>query len=296
MARIERELYVNDINFLIENKIPHTIKYVGRSHKLSSPIGTYEYVNDVISKRGMGFIKKVGSHILSKKTHKKIPKIDYRGLGLVRINVDGVKEEVYRNVVEVDLNKAYWVAAYRLGIIDHDLYNKGLEKNGKDFVYNKVELLASIGTMAKRVKERKFNGKKYLKSKVLIDSSQTKHIWDAVSYEVDKCMRNCMLSLGEDFYFYWTDAVFFRRTEKNIKKVQDLILANGFESKIVDISYISKKGDDIMVWAKKNHSKAKKPIRDADGNFGRTFVYIHSKNSIIEEIKQELESHGEIDL
>lgn len=295
MAKIERDLYVKDINFLIENKIPHTIKYVGRSHKISSALGTYSYVNDVITRQGMGFIRKVGSYILRESTYDKVPKLDYNGLGLIRINVDGVIEPVYNEVVEVDLNKAYWVSAYRLGVINKEIYEQGIEMVRGQYKYNKIELLASIGTMAKTIKERRFDGEKYSPSKILVDSKKTKHIWDAVSYEVDKCMRDCMVSLREDFLFYWTDAVFFKKSARNIARVQKIINENGFESKIVDLEYISKVNGNIVAWSKKNHSKAKKAIRDEKGNYGRTFVYIHEKASITQDIQKHLEKYGKID-
>jgi hypothetical protein len=117
------------------------------------------------------------------------------------------------NIVELDMDKAYWTAAHKLGVISSDIYNKGLDKQ-----YKKVGLLACLGSLAKDKRTRLYDGNSYSKSSIVTDSKETRFLWDAISFEVDKAIKDCAGSLGADFCFYWTDAIFLKNTQQILTK------------------------------------------------------------------------------
>jgi hypothetical protein len=216
--------------------------------------------------------------------------INYARKGLRRIDMSGVRSGiVYENVVEVDLNKAYWVAAKKLGVISEELYEKGLNSE-----FSKTELLSSIGALAKQVKERYFNGTRYLKSVVVIDSAKTRHIWDAVSWEVDKCMKECAVVLGKEFLFYWTDACLFVNNKTNNAAVRSIIKKHGFELKLIPVEYVEKVNGVTVVWTRENKSHAQKPRRDDRGNYAREFNYVESNLDFNKKINELINSNEKL--
>ena len=113
------------------------------------------------------------------------------------------------------------------------------------------------------------------------DSSETRHIWDAISFEVDKCMIACANELGKDFYLYWTDAIFFKNTRENLKKVKEIAGNHGFSGKIIPIVYAIGSQEKTIVYTKVNKSHAEMPIKDENGNYGREFtsnIQINTRN------------------
>ena len=126
----------------------------------------------------------------------------------------------------------------------------------------------------------------------LEDSAETRFLWDAISWEVDKLMKLLANHLGNEFLFYWTDAVFFIRTPKNITMVKEIIQSQGFDSETLELQYISvedKKGYEnekgIVAWTR--YKKWNGNIRDKDGNYGRCFPFgISSLEKILKWIEE----------
>lgn len=283
MAQIERKYYFDHIKFLVENKIQHTITFSGRSRKVKSGIGKSEFVNAQFSLKALGFIRRVRAHILNNKTYENVGKGEYRRLML--INMKGMNgKDMVTGAVEFDLNKAYWIGALKAGVISQDIYDEGIGKG-----LSKIELLATIGTMAKTVKQRYFDGENYGRSLVLTDSGLTRHIWNAVSWEVDKCMQDIASSLGSvGFLFYWTDAVFFKDSSRNREIVAHVAEKHGFSGKFIGLEYISGKGGHTVAWTKgmKGHAQEDNVLRDTAGNYGRVFVYVDARGSMMKEIME----------
>lgn len=287
MATIERKYYQEYIEFLIKNKIKHTITYTGRSYKVKSAIGNCEFINSVFSLKALGFMSKVRSHILKKETYKNVRDGEFKRMKLINMSGADASSKHFKNCVEFDLNKAYWRGALKAKVIDQDLYDEGINSG-----LTKIELLATIGAMAKTVRSRFFDGADYKKAVVLTDSEVTRHIWRAVSWQIDRCMQECAQVLAkEEFLFYWTDAVFFHNTVDNRRLVQSVVEKHGFDCKAVKIEYLSRnKHGQIIAWTKHNKSNAQdeQMLRDGYDNYGRVFVYVNNKKTVNQEIQEML--------
>ncbi len=157
-------------------------------------------------------------------------------------------------IIEVDKDKAYWSASYKLGIISKEIYDKGIEitKNTKDGDERKAKIsrLVALGTLAKEVKRREFNGDSYLRPKTIDDSSETKHIWHHICSEVDTVMRQCMKRLRSNFVFYWTDAIFLIPDRDNEEMVKKVIEEYGYTSKTVINAWYEFRPDACYVISK----------------------------------------------
>lgn len=256
------------IGLLEEQGVPHEIVYTNRTYKVTSELGKRTFTTKDIRKRGMAFIAKVRRHIDNSGVKDLIPKVDYVELGLVRYRFSKESRTGLKyGLIEFDLDKAYWRSARNLGVITEELYQEGLSSN-----FTKIELLATLGSLAKFKCSRMFDGKKYGRSVIVDDSSETRHIWDAISFAVDKCMIDCANELGKDFYIYWTDAIFFRNTKENLDKVRQIAEFHGFSGKVIPIAYAVGSQEKTTVYTKYNKSHAEMPLRDAKGNYGREFT------------------------
>lgn len=272
------------LDFLKSNNIPYSITYTNRTFKVVSEHGTRVFVSGEISKRGLGFMQKVKTHIKGNIESLSHLNKNYKDLGLKRMVFSDMKDGIHTGIREIDIDRAYWTSAWKLSIISSEIYQEGL--NGK---FKKVELLACLGALAKEKRRRYFDGYKLSRSEVIEDSSETKFLWDAISFYVDVAMSNCIHKLKNDFLFYWTDAAFIRYTKSSEKKVSQVLKEVGFSCKNIEIEYLNNdtKNKKIIVYTKKNKSNAENPIVDNRGLFGRVFVLVNDSapNQIVEKIK-----------
>lgn len=280
--RSNRKVY---IDFLRSNGIEHSITYTNRTFKVVSRFGTRVFMSGEISKRGLGFMQKVFNFVKKNVADLQHLNKDYEQLGLTRMLFNrNVKPGKYIGMIELDIDKAYWNAAHKLNIINDELHETGL-KNG----YTKVELLACLGGLAKDKRIRYWDGTRYSKGVQVYDSSETKFLWDAISFEIDEAIKSCAKKLGNSFFFYWTDAIFLQKTKQNISIVEKTLKEHGFTCKQVQIEYIVYNPDQrqVLAFSKENKSHAKEPLRDSQGNFGRIFTMVtgQDKARLIQRIK-----------
>jgi len=297
MANLLNKDYRVYLDFLKSNNIPHTITYTSRTHSVDSALSKMVFSGGTIKLKGMNLIRKVNKHVTEKLESLKHLDIDYVALGLTRFDynkkeVDVTRDIRFNRVVEIDLKKAYWVSAYKLGIIDEEIFEFGME-GLKSKSISKIELLAALGSLAKRKSKMTYNvERKVYAREVVEDSAETRFLWDAISWEVDKLMKLLANHLGNEFLFYWTDAVFFVRTAENIGMVKEIIVGEGFESETLELQYISvedKRGFEnekgIVAWTR--YKKGSGSIRDNDGNYGRCFPFgISSLDKILKWIEE----------
>ncbi len=114
------------------------------------------------------------------------------------------------DVYEVDLKNAYWDTAFKMGLFDQDIYNKGLQ-------VSKKSRLAAIGTLAKRESVVVFNGKTY-EQPPDIRSVQTEFLWHTISHKIGRLMAKAARRAGHDFLFFWVDAIFIRGHQREAVK------------------------------------------------------------------------------
>lgn len=113
---------------------------------------------------------------------------------------------VFENCYEIDLNSAYWESAKRLGIINEDVYKRGLS------ISKKVRLMA-LGNLAKRPINMFFDGKKYTSSRTP-QPPTAKYFFACADY-TDNVISS-VFDRNIDFcLFYWIDALFVRSEIKD---------------------------------------------------------------------------------
>ncbi len=127
---------------------------------------------------------------------------------------------VFKDYIEIDMKSAFWVTAYRLGIINKEIFDKGMygyiDKNGEKVYISKKSRLAAIGTLAKRYRDFEFDGVNLTKHPP-VESKLTEFLWDEVCYQTGKVMYKAgkiaeksgkINGTDTGFAFGWVDALF----------------------------------------------------------------------------------------
>lgn len=182
------------------------------------------------------------------------------------IKVNNFNNAIYkRDIWEVDLTAAYWNLAFKYRFINKGIYLKGLNmdddgnlikpiKNKYGNVYNHVSKMArliALGNLAKIKTHFYFDGFKYMVPRSE-RSDKTENIFFKVSMETDSIMKMLSMIAGDDYLFYWVDAIYVK-SERALNLVCDYITNEvGMNFKITKIYKLLKTSSYVMVWDENN--------------------------------------------
>lgn len=115
-----------------------------------------------------------------------------------------------------DLNHAYWRIAYLKGIITEKTYISGLDDDCKQL------RLASISVLGRhKIFDYYENGKKIRKEVLQNEIPELKNIFKMIRNTCWHYMSEVSELLGDDFFSWKTDCIYYANSPENIKKVQN---------------------------------------------------------------------------
>lgn len=124
-------------------------------------------------------------------------------------------------ITATDLDHAFWRIAYNLGIISEKTYQLGLNLKSKEI------RLASLSTIGMGKEYTKINDvKNGKKSLVLNRNDNFMNVYRLIRYTCYKYMRTLSKMLANDFIVYKTDCIYYKKTNDNIKIVNDFFEKN----------------------------------------------------------------------
>lgn len=141
------------------------------------------------------------------------------------------------DVVEVDINGAYWESAHQLGYIPGDIY-KSADKVGK-----KVRLI-SLGVLGKKTVITQFKPpydqiiqrERYEKTRVF---------WDNIVFNLGESIREVTERYKPHIFGIWFDAIFC--TKASAGNIRRFLQRRGYETKIKPIrSYIVRPRNEVV--------------------------------------------------
>lgn len=214
---------------LKSEKKPFTIERTTSTILVRCELG--EYFN--LEKTGLKFkdlnlIKQVKDYCLNKKIKTNCNK---KIISYIQAN-SVLKNGIYKDVYEIDLNAAYWNFAYKRGFISKDIYLKGLKcsKKGR---------LVALGNLAKKKIIIEFDGQNFTRCFKEF-RSETENIFFKVSSDTDRIMTKCKFVSGSGFLFYWVDAIFLQG-EENFRRVCDFLKSEKVDFKTKKLIKIEKR-------------------------------------------------------
>lgn len=150
--------------------------------------------------------------------------------------------EVISDLIEIDINQAYWETAYMMGVISKEIFKKGLDMD-------KLVRLAALGSLAKKTEVWHYDGKDSFKKEKVINDQSTNNVWFAICQKVGDVMQEALKESGDDFMFYWVDAIFIKNNHSTAAKVTSVFNRNGYETKNKLIDRIEFMNNEFKVYS-----------------------------------------------
>jgi hypothetical protein len=151
-------------------------------------------------------------------------------------------------ITATDLDHAYWRIAFNLGIISEKTYKTGLNLKSKEI------RLASLSTIGMGKEYSKINTIKKGKNSLILNRDETlMNVYKLIRYTCYKYMRTLSKKLGKDFIGYKTDCIYYKKTNANIKLVNDFFEKNNLLCKQLHEKTPAHAGDKKQVVIKKTN-------------------------------------------
>lgn len=214
---------------LHKQKMDYVLKVGGSSYELKSLLFKDKaYNNSKLSMKDLQFVKKVKRYIVKNEIY--VNFLDqYFPSDISYMDVNPVlQNKKFTNVVEIDVNEAYWKTAYLMGIINQEIYEEGSKDN-----LGKYTRLVALGALAKRQTHYIYEGGKFVR-KEEIRSELTENVWYSICKRLSDVMQGAKKLLGNDYLFYWVDGIYFIDSPKNRKKITSYFLKHGYGCKDVE--------------------------------------------------------------
>jgi hypothetical protein len=143
---------------------------------------------------------------------------------------DAKVDTAYEDVWELDINMAYYNAAYNLGYISRDFYDecRGLDKAMR------LRLIGSIAILKTKFiyKEGRLEDVQAISNPIL------RSAWFNICKYVADAMRDMAKILGNDFLFYWVDGIVFKGAQHHQTIHDFAFLKYGFDFKLLKMDRI----------------------------------------------------------
>jgi len=177
----------------------------------------------------LGFIRRVKNHVVSNMIYEQFIYNFYYPQDIDYVSVlKRDPEIVLDEVVEIDIDEAYWKTAYQLGVIDDKIYEEGSKENGK---ISKLGRLISLGALAKKEIIYKFKGSR-LYHKEVKRSTLTENVWYSICKRLADVMNEAKELAGSDFIMYWVDGIYVNKNEATVQIITDTFKKYGYDVKL----------------------------------------------------------------
>jgi hypothetical protein len=150
------------------------------------------------------------------------------------------------DIIEIDLNKAYWMEALRLKYLSPSVFFKILAER-------KTYRLRVLGSIATRKQVSVYEDGERVDIQDEVWNETCRRAYNHIRYNVGQMMREMAMAVGERFLFFWTDALFCieHKGERGLVqgRVRDILEANGHDVKLklIDAMVLTDLGDHILV-------------------------------------------------
>lgn len=218
---------------------PHQVQITGNTTlvKIFDKYGSVEtkviFSDNEISFSTLGFIRSVKADF--NKSNVDLPKVDPSQIYYFFCS-DSLVDGTYEDVIEVDINKAYWELAFRNKIISQDIYEKGLK-------VDKMDRLISFGSLATKRNIYNYNENSGLYDYIGQEFSESgRNAFFYVCAQLGDIMNSAMQEIGANFLFYWVDAFFIKSCD--LMKLAEIIHGNDLGFKVKKCSPMTVKSED----------------------------------------------------
>lgn len=254
MIRSSHDQIINTINWYEKHGIPYEYDLQNETISVKSKMGSYTTASHDYAVNELNFIKAVKYAIISNGIyelyrHKYQTEASQKRIKYYQHSKTLKPGRLMTDCLNVDLNSAYWETAYKYNLLSDEIYQQG-------FNHRKQVRLTAIGSLAKKTRRYKFDGRRQKKLPVK-RSELTEMLWSLICDHVGKLLCSVARECGNDFLFFWVDGIYVRAGAE--KKVQALFKEAGYKSDTALCEKIQATDRHIWITCK---AKPKKKIVD----------------------------------
>ena len=236
----EKSLYLNDLGE------EFTLIKVNNTFKLKS-----EYFGDISSSRNkkippveLGFIKRVKNHVMKNEVYENFIEKLYYPNQIDYVSIKRRKcDTIIEDVIEIDIDEAYWRTAFLLNVIPEKLYIEGSKESKK---ISKIGRLICLGSLAKKEDRYTFKGSRLIKRET-VRSVLTENIWYSICKRVSDLMLEAKKIAGNDFVLYWVDGIYIKNSPEIKEKIVAMFKVFDYDIKIKENLSIKYTDDQILI-------------------------------------------------
>jgi hypothetical protein len=229
--KIEKSRTIHDkALYLSELGEEFTLTRINSTYKLESEyFGYSQSQGDTrLTPKELGFIKRVKNHIMKNEVYKNFLDPLYHPLDIKYVDVKKRDPETtIDNVIEIDIDEAYWRTSNILGVINDRLYNEGSKQNK---TISKLTRLIALGSLAKKIERYKFRGTRLVKHEI-IRSTTTQNVWYSICKRVGDLMHEASELAKDNFVLYWVDGIYIKNDPDLVKQIVKIFESNGYAVK-----------------------------------------------------------------
>jgi hypothetical protein len=217
----KKALYLSQIGeefklIRINNNFKLESTYFGNSS--SKPMSSLEPTE-------LGFVKRVKNHVKKHRVHEKFIDNFYYPSDINYVSTKNYEPGTkISNVIEIDIDEAYWKTAFNLGVIDDELYNEGSKANQN---LSKIARLIALGSLAKQEDVYYFKGMRLMKEETK-RSELTENIWYSICKKVSDVMSEAEKIANDNFLMFWVDGIYIKNEPDTVDKIKSLFTDNGY--------------------------------------------------------------------
>lgn len=201
------EVIWNQVKYVFSDKFPVTKKDKKERKKTQKTL----YLFASTKREGANWLKK-----------NKVPEMKHLPSHMFNNNFSKMKSKF----ISTDIDGAYWDIAHQLGIINQITYHAGNLKASK------ATMLAALANLGSD-KYYKIIKKGIVTNNLVVvkGSDKLKEVYKYIRYVCFKHMQECARLLGNDFYEYKTDCIYYVKSTANQNLVESYLDTHGLEFK-----------------------------------------------------------------
>ncbi len=207
--------------------LPHLVEignntsYIVISKKEAKP-KRHSFTCNRLPGKSLAFISKTKRHILKSSAGMKIPEVGPGDVDYIRFNAHCEGE--YTDVVEIDVNGAYWRTAYLMGLLSDELYFEGCQ-------VDKLTRLIALGSLAGQRTIYEYNILVDYQYKGVKEDKRLRSLFFLICQRLSALMTGCVNELRTNaFKLFWVDAFIVDNASR--VGVFNYLKKNGYACKI----------------------------------------------------------------
>ena len=233
---------------LTESKTPFTVFETSASKTIETEIDGQEksfFLTDTpLTGKELSFLTATKKHIRGRN----MPGTNWNPSNIAYFKFRNKPLGIHKNIVEIDINGAYWSAAFHLGYLAEDVFEAGK-------LQSKKARLITLGSLATRKRKSFFDGEKLNYISTDFDPTAASWFFHIAGF-IGKIMSDFFSRYPGATYFYWVDAMFISTAFEQI--FINYLAENGLECKMIKTDFLEIEENDRFFSYKISQNKIEK--------------------------------------